>query len=73
MQAKPWNVLLSRADGVLVAIHAVAFDAHGVGLLCPVEAGNVYPAGSLTGRGTLGDRTVNCVAPRGCSATTTSV
>jgi len=39
-------------------------DPDGNGVLGPPEAGNAYPAASLDGRGTIGDRGVDCVAAR---------
>lgn len=61
--ATAWNFLLARPDGVVVDVHGVEFDAAGAGVLGPPEAGNAYPPGALTGRGTLGARAVGCVAP----------
>ncbi|MEV6349650.1 hypothetical protein [Actinoplanes sp. NPDC051851] len=59
--ATAWNFLMRNATGAVVDLHAVVLDAHGNGVLGPPEAGNAYPAASLTGRGTIGDRTVDCI------------
>ena len=69
--ATAWNFLLGRPDAVVVDVHAVVFDADGAAVLEPADAGNVYPPGSLTGRGGLGHRTLGCVPPTGPSPSTT--
>lgn len=51
-----------RSAGAVVDLHVVVLDAEGNGVLGPSEAGQVYPAGSLTGRGMIGDRGVDCVS-----------
>jgi lincosamide nucleotidyltransferase A/C/D/E len=60
--ATAWNFLLAHPRGAVVDLHIIVFDAHGNGVLGPPEQGNAYPAASLTGRGRIGDRTVDCVA-----------
>lgn len=59
--ATPWNFLLSHPGGAVVDLHVIRFDRDGNGVLGPPEAGNAYPAGSLTGNGRLGGRDVHCV------------
>lgn len=61
--ATPWNFLVAHPDGAVVDLHVVVLDADGNGVLGPPEDGNAYPAAALTGRGTLGGRAVDCVAP----------
>ena len=60
--ATPWNFLVARSNGPVVDLHVIVLDADGNGVLGPPEAGDVYPAASLTGRGTVGGRAVECVA-----------
>lgn len=60
--ATPWNFLVARPDGPVVDLHLIVLDTHGNGVLGPPEAGHAYPAASLTGRGTVGGRAVECVA-----------
>ncbi len=60
--ATPWNFLLARSDGPVVDVHLIVLDPDGNGVLGPPEKGNTYPAASLTGRGTLGGRAVECIA-----------
>jgi lincosamide nucleotidyltransferase A/C/D/E len=60
--ATPWNFLLARPGGPVVDVHVIVLDPDGNGVLGPPEAGNAYPAASLTGHGTIGGRTVDCIA-----------
>ncbi|BBH70747.1 hypothetical protein ACTI_74320 [Actinoplanes sp. OR16] len=59
--ATEWNFLMRNATGVVVDLHVIVVDAEGNGVLGPPEAGNAYPAASLTGRGTIADRPVDCI------------
>ncbi|MEV7630200.1 hypothetical protein [Actinoplanes sp. NPDC089786] len=59
--ATSWNFLMRHRDGAVVDLHVIVLDTDGNGLLGPPEAGHAYPADSLTGRGELGDRTVDCI------------
>lgn len=60
--ATRWNFLLAHPQGAVVDLHVLVPDEHGNGVLGPPEAGNVHPADSLTGRGRIGDRVVDCIA-----------
>jgi lincosamide nucleotidyltransferase A/C/D/E len=60
--ATPWNFLLARSNGPVVDVHVIVLDPDGNGVLGPPQEGNAYAAASLTGRGTLGGRAVECVA-----------
>ncbi len=60
--ATAWNFLLAHPSAPWSTLHVIVFDADGNGVLGPAEAGSAYPAGSLTGRGELGGRAVDCVA-----------
>jgi lincosamide nucleotidyltransferase A/C/D/E len=62
VDATAWNFLLAHPRGHVVDLHAIVLDADGNGILGPAEAGNVYPAAALTGRGVLGGRVVECIA-----------
>ncbi len=60
--ARAWNFLMQHQAGAVVDLHVIVIDAAGNGVLGPPEAGHAYPAGSLTGRGKIGDRIVDCIA-----------
>jgi lincosamide nucleotidyltransferase A/C/D/E len=60
--ATAWNFLLAHPAGPVVDLHVIVLDVDGNGILGPAEAGNVYPAAALTGRGVLGGRVVECIA-----------
>jgi lincosamide nucleotidyltransferase A/C/D/E len=57
----PWNFVYGDAHGREVDFHVVEFDGSGDAHLGPVD---IYPAGALTGYGTVGARTVRCLAPQ---------
>lgn len=57
-----WNFVLSDGKGDLVDVHAIVFDAEGNGLYGPVEKGIMYPAASLTGKGTINCQPVKCIS-----------
>lgn len=59
--ATAWNFLMRNTAGVVVDLHAIMLDSNGDGVLGPPEAGNAYPAESLTGRGTIADQVVDCI------------
>src|ERR1044071_9253457 len=52
--ATPWNFLVARPGGPVVDVHVIVLDPDGNGVLGPSEAGNAYPAASLTDHGTIG-------------------
>ncbi len=58
-----WNFVLGDDAGHEVDFHVVRIDAGGRGVMGPVENGAVYPAESLTGRGTVKGRPVDCITP----------
>ncbi len=60
--ATDWNFLLAHPGGAVVDLHVIVFDVDGHGVLGPPDLGSAYPAGSLTGRGELSGRAVDCVA-----------
>jgi lincosamide nucleotidyltransferase A/C/D/E len=59
----PWNFVLGDPAGREVDIHVIVLDAAGRGLYGPPEVDFVFPAASLQGSGTVGGRTVSCIAP----------
>jgi lincosamide nucleotidyltransferase A/C/D/E len=56
----PWNFVLGDAHGREIDFHVVEFTDAGDARLGPAAS---YPNGSLAGYGTIGERTVRCVAP----------
>jgi lincosamide nucleotidyltransferase A/C/D/E len=56
------NFLTACPRGAVVDLHVIVLDEQGKGVLGPPEAGNAYPADSLTGHGRLGGRQVDCIA-----------
>ena len=56
----PWNFVLGDAHGREIDFHVVEFTEAGDGQMGPSDR---YPRGSLDGYGTIGERTVRCVAP----------
>lgn len=56
-----WNFVLSDQKGNEIDVHVVSFDEAGNGYLGPKENNNVYPLGSLTGKGTIDGVTVDCI------------
>jgi lincosamide nucleotidyltransferase A/C/D/E len=60
--ATPWNFLLAHPAGAVVDLHVIELDAWGNGVLGPPAQGHAYPAASLTGRGRLGGRAVDCIS-----------
>ncbi|GAB7036212.1 MULTISPECIES: nucleotidyltransferase domain-containing protein [Catenuloplanes] len=61
--AAPWNFLVARPGGPVVDLHVIVRDADGNGVLGPPERDAVHPAASPAGRGTIGGRAVDCIAP----------
>ncbi len=59
---QPWNFVLGDHAGRLVDVHAIVLDAQGNGLYGPSEMGVMYPASSLTGRGSILGRAVRCIS-----------
>jgi lincosamide nucleotidyltransferase A/C/D/E len=56
----PWNFVYGDAHGREVDFHVIEFDDSGDARSGPTD---IYPSGSLAGYGTVGARTVRCVAP----------
>jgi len=56
-----WNFVLSHDDGRLIDVHAIVFDAAGNGIYGPAENGLLYPAGALSGAGSVDGVKVRCL------------
>ncbi len=61
--AKPWNFVLGDDKGHEIDVHVVVLDDKGNGIYGPAENGQMYPAESLTGTGTIEDQPVKCISP----------
>lgn len=59
----PWNFVLGNDSGHELDVHAVVFDDKRNGLYGPIEKRIMYPAGSLTGTGTIDGLSVRCISP----------
>jgi lincosamide nucleotidyltransferase A/C/D/E len=59
--ATTWNFLMQLPTGAVVDLQVIVLGADGNGVLGLPEAGNAYPAASLTRRGRIGDRVVDCI------------
>jgi lincosamide nucleotidyltransferase A/C/D/E len=56
-----WNFVLGHDDGRLIDVHAIVFDAAGNGIYGPAENRLLYPAGSLSGAGSVDGVAVRCL------------
>jgi|SRR5882672_1864909 len=56
-----WNFVLGHDDGRQVDVHVIVFDATGNGIYGPAGNGLMYPAGSLSGAGTVDGVAVQCL------------
>jgi lincosamide nucleotidyltransferase A/C/D/E len=61
--ARPHNVVLGNRRGHEIDVHVIVLDAQGDGIYGPNENGEMYPAASLTGTGTIAGEIVNCISP----------
>ena len=61
--AKPWNFVLGDDMGHEIDVHVIVLDDQGNGIYGPAENGEMYPAASLTGSGTVNDHRVKCISP----------
>lgn len=59
----PWNFVLVHPGGSAVDLHVIRFDGQGRGVMHEIGDGAFYPAGSLTGRGSIDGVDVDCVEP----------
>jgi lincosamide nucleotidyltransferase A/C/D/E len=62
-EARPWNFVLGDASGRELDVHVIVVDDEGNGLYGPAQNGEMYPAGSLTGTGSIGNQAIRCISP----------
>jgi len=62
-EARPWNFVMGDENGREIDFHVIVLDDHGNGLYGPREKGEIYPAASLSGTGSISGRTVRCISP----------
>lgn len=62
-EARAWNFVLGDENGREIDFHVIVIDDKGNGLYGPAETGEMYPAASLTGTGSIDGRTVRCISP----------
>ena len=62
-EARPWNFVLGDADGRELDVHVIVVDDKGNGLYGPAQNGQMYPAASLTGTGSICAQAVRCISP----------
>lgn len=60
---RPHNFILGDNAGHQIDVHVVVLDDTGNGIYGPPENGEKYPASSLSGTGTIGDKSVRCISP----------
>ena len=60
--ARPWNFVLGDASVKEIDVHVIVMDGQGNGIYGPPEKGEMYPAASLTGMGTIEGHTVRCIS-----------
>lgn len=61
--ARPHNFVLGDDKGHEIDVHVIALDAIGNGIYGPAENGEMYPAASLAGIGTIAGHPVRCISP----------
>jgi len=62
-EARPWNFVLGDENGREIDFHVIVIDDQGNGLYGPADRGEMYPAASLTGTGSIDGRKVRCISP----------
>lgn len=62
-EARPWNFVLGDEQGREIDFHVIVIDDRGNGLYGPAEKGELYPAASLTGTGSIKGQAVRCISP----------
>jgi lincosamide nucleotidyltransferase A/C/D/E len=60
---RPFNFVLADRNGREIDVHVISRDERGNGIYGPPEMGVMYPAESLTGKGTIDDCPVLCISP----------
>jgi lincosamide nucleotidyltransferase A/C/D/E len=61
--ARPHNFVLGDDQGHEVDVHVIVLDHQGNGIYGPAANGEMYPAASLTGSGTIDGQKVTCISP----------
>lgn len=61
--ARPWNFVLGDENGREIDVHVIVLDDQGNGIYGPPQKGEMYPAASLTGAGSIGGQAVRCISP----------
>ena len=61
-EARPWNFVLGDEHGREIDFHVIVIDDRGSGLYGPAEKGEMYPAASLRGTGSINGQTVRCIS-----------
>lgn len=59
---RAWNFVLGDDKGHRVDVHVIVFDDKGNGMYGPIKKGEIYPAASLDGTGTIAGHTVKCIS-----------
>jgi lincosamide nucleotidyltransferase A/C/D/E len=61
--ARAWNFVLGDENGREIDVHVIVLDDDGNGIYGPPEKGELYPAASLTGTGSIDGQAVRCISP----------
>ena len=61
--AKPHNFVMGNDKGHEIDAHMIVLDEKGNGIYGPRENGEMYPADSLTGKGSIHKYPVMCISP----------
>lgn len=61
--ARPHNFVLADDQGHEIDVHVIVLDHQGNGIYGPPEKGEMYPAASLTGTGSIDGQMVKCISP----------
>ncbi len=57
-----WNFVLEDGKGLEIDFHVIVLDDKGNGIYGPAVNGEMYPAASLTGTGTIDNHPVKCIS-----------
>jgi lincosamide nucleotidyltransferase A/C/D/E len=61
-QARPWNFVFGDEGGREIDIHVIVINDRGDGIYGPADNGEIYPAASLTGMGSILGQSVKCIS-----------
>lgn len=62
-EARSGNVVVGDQGGREIDVHVIVLDERGNGIYGPSDRGEMYPAASLTGTGSISGQAVRCIAP----------